>query len=257
MSNQTDQNSKNGAATPPAPGQQALEVQGISAGYGDIVAVWDVSLAVGPGEAVVLVGRNGAGKTTTLSAIGGLLRARKGSITVNAKPVTTWDPYQRVQAGLWYVQEGHQLFGGLTVEQNLVVALRGSGLKRGETRAKIREIYELFPFLRSRRGDRAGSLSGGQQQLLILAEAIGVAPRVLLLDEPSGGLAPQAMQECANWIAELQARGTALVIVEQRPELVVEMCREIVTIDNGRVIRREALASNPRLRVITSDRPAP
>ena len=213
-----------------------LSVERAEIGYGDVIAVWDVSLALYVGSVTLIQGANGAGKTTTLSAIAGLLPVRSGSLRFKGQDLTVMQAYERAHLGICYVQEGHRIFEPLTVEQNLIVALEGIGLSRRASREKLQEIYSLFPMLAKFRQRRSGLLSGGQQQLLTLAQAFGVGPSLLLLDEPSAGLAPQVIDECIEWIRQMKERGTTMIIVEQRPELVEHICDEVLTMDNGRLI---------------------
>jgi branched-chain amino acid transport system ATP-binding protein len=213
-----------------------LTVSGIAAGYGDLRAVWDVSLDVWPGQLTALLGRNGAGKTTTLRAISGLNKAQSGTVKLRGQDITRVPPYQRVRMGMAYVQEGKRVFHRLTVEQNLV--LGGYVRKRG--RAKLRQeaerIYELFPVLGEKRRLPAGSMSGGQQQMLAIGQALMAEPAVLLLDEPSGGLAPVIVAEVMERIGALREQGLGILLVEQAVEAAMGYADHVAVLDVGKIV---------------------
>jgi branched-chain amino acid transport system ATP-binding protein len=227
----------------PSPSDRAVEkgvcvlsVKQAQFGYDDIVAVWNVTFSVDAGKGLLIQGPNGAGKTTTLWGVAGLLTARTGSVEFLGEDFGDASPDTRVQRGLWFVQEGHKIFRRLTVEQNLKVMLRGAGYRRSELRQRVQDVYGVSPFLSDRRADAAGSLSGGQQQLLVLSAAVVIQPRLLLLDEPSGGLAPQAVMACVNLVREVKEGGAAIVVVEQRPEIVEDLCEQVLTMESGHVV---------------------
>lgn len=192
-----------------------LEVKGLVCGYGDITVVRDVSLSVPPGQVLALLGRNGAGKTTTLKAVSGLLRADAGEILVDAESIGSLPPYKRVTRGLAFVQEGKRIFRQRTVEENLVLGAFTARLKAKVLEERLQEAYQRFPVLRDKRHEAAGSLSGGQQQMLSIAQALMRRPGVLLLDEPSAGLAPAIVGEVYDTIAQLRDEGLAVLLVEQ------------------------------------------
>ncbi|TDC95595.1 ABC transporter ATP-binding protein [Actinomadura sp. 7K507] len=223
----------------------ALDVADLRVAYGDLVAVWEASVRLAPGRITALVGRNGAGKTTLLSGICGLLPARSGSVVLDGRDITGLAPWRRVRGGMAIVQEGKQVFRDLTVHENLRVGLRGRRSRRGGGEAAVlEELYERFPALAGRRGHRAGALSGGQQQMLAIATALAARPRVLLVDEPSSGLAPVIIDQVFELLDELRADGLAILLVEQLvDELLGGIADDVVVLDRGRVTLRDQ-ASN-------------
>ncbi|MFI0369094.1 ABC transporter ATP-binding protein [Actinomadura sp. 1N219] len=224
-----------------------LEVSGLSGGYGDIRVLWDVDLRVRPGRVTAVLGRNGAGKTSLLNAIAGFAPAvTAGTVTFAGRDVTGLAPHRRVHAGLGYVQEGKQVFRRRTVEDNLLLGsftLATGGLSRwtgGRKRSAARREaldrqYERFPMLAERRHTVAGSLSGGQQQMLAIAQALMPGPRLLMLDEPSAGLAPVIAAEVFEMITALRADGLSLLLVEQVVEYAMRVADDVAVVDNGRI----------------------
>lgn len=226
------------------PGGCALSVQGLRIGYGDLVAVWDVSLDVYPGRTTALVGRNGAGKTTLVSGIAGLLPAKAGTVTLLGEDVTSQSPWRRVSHGLSLVQEGKRVFRGLSVRDNLVLGLRGGKVRRSDVDGELAQIYARFPVLAERRRAVAGSLSGGQQQMLAIATALAAKPKVLLVDEPSCGLAPVIVDLVFEVLNELRSEGLAILLVEQLVEEVLHgIADDVIVLEQGRVAVADA-ASN-------------
>lgn len=211
-----------------------LEVDGLSAGYGDITAIWDVSLSVAPGQVTVVLGRNGAGKTTTLLTIAGILKMRAGSVRFKGEDISRRQPSARTRLGISLVQENKRIFRQRTVEQNLQIG--AYCLPRRERAASIADAYERFPVLAERRGERAGALSGGQQQMLAIAQALASRPTVLMIDEPSGGLAPVIVRDVMNTIRELRSEGLGIILVEQLVDQALGMADDLVVLDNGRVV---------------------
>ena len=217
-----------------------LVVENLAVNYGSVRAVWDVSLRVSPGQVVTILGRNGAGKTTTLSAIAGILAARSGLILFGDENITRAKPHDRVRKGISLVQEGKRIFRKLKVEENLLIgtyALRGP---RRVATDQIDEIYERFPILGERRKQLAGALSGGQQQILAIAQALVARPAVLLLDEPSAGLAPSIAADVLHIVSELRQEGLAIILVEQLIEDAIDIADEVIVLDVGRVLARES-----------------
>jgi branched-chain amino acid transport system ATP-binding protein len=219
--------------TAPSP---LLDVSHVAAGYGDLRAVWDVSLQVWPGQMTVLLGRNGAGKTTTLRAISGLNKAQSGTIQFQGQDITHVPAHQRVRSGMAYVQEGKRVFRRQTVEQNLILGGYVRKLRRSALRREAERIYELFPILGERRGTLAGSMSGGQQQMLAIGQALMAQPSLLLLDEPSGGLAPAIVSDMMNRIAALRELGLGILLVEQAVEAAIGYADHVVVLDSGKVV---------------------
>jgi branched-chain amino acid transport system ATP-binding protein len=227
-----------------------LVARGISAGYGDITAVWDLSLTVAPGKIVAVLGRNGAGKTTTLAALAGLLPLSRGVIELDGRDITGLPAYRRVDLGVSLVPENKQIFRQLSVEKNLMVgaySLRRS--RRAVRQAVVREL-ERFPTLGQRRHHSAGSLSGGQQQMLAIAQALVAQPSVLMLDEPSAGLAPTVVSRVFDTVVELKRDGIAILLVEQLAELALEIADEVVVLDVGHVVLRHDAAEGRDLKVL-------
>ena len=217
-----------------------LQVESLATGYGDLRVVWDVSLTVRPGEITVLLGRNGAGKTTTLRAISGLNKVAGGSILYDGADLAKRPVHDRVRNGMAYVQEGKRVLHAQTVEENLMLGGRVRKLKRSELRAEVESIYTLFPILKEKRSLPAGSMSGGQQQMLAIGSALMASPRLLLLDEPSGGLAPVIVKEVMQRIFELKATGIAILLVEQAVDAAVAIADEVVVLDMGRTVMASA-----------------
>jgi branched-chain amino acid transport system ATP-binding protein len=189
-----------------------LRAEGLHVAYGRVQAVRDVSLEVGAGALVTLVGANGAGKTSVLNALAGIVRPRSGTIVFDGHDVTKQPAHRLVRAGLVQVPEGRAMLATLTVEENLQL---GAWHQRRTASESLRAVYDQFPVLGERRSLPAGSLSGGEQQMLAIARALVAKPRVILLDEPSMGLAPKIVDEVFRVIAQIQASGTTVVLVEQ------------------------------------------
>lgn len=232
-----------------------LQVTGLSGGYGDIRVLWEMDLRVRPGRITAVLGRNGAGKTSLLNAIAGFPpTVTGGTITFDGEDITRVAPHRRIRAGLGYVQEGKQVFRGRTVEDNLLLGgftLGGGGWSRwtggrkwsAARRAALERAYSRFPMLAERRHAAAGSLSGGQQQMLAIAQALMPAPRLLMLDEPSAGLAPVIAAEVFEMIATLRADGLSLLLVEQVVEHAMRVADDVAVVDNGRIAAAGSAAS--------------
>ncbi|HSE94825.1 MAG TPA: ABC transporter ATP-binding protein [Methylomirabilota bacterium] len=223
-----------------------LTLAGIECGYGEVRVLHGVSLAVAPGEIVGLLGRNGAGKTTTLRAIMGSVRPRAGSIRLDDTELTGLRPHEIPKRGVAYVPQGRRLFPFLTVAENLRMGL----LVRGGDAGTLEEVLELFPVLRERLRQRAGTLSGGEQQMLATARALCARPRILLLDEPTEGLMPALVQRLLETVRSLKARAVGVLLVEQRIDAALAVVDRVVLMETGQV-RHEAtpaaLASNPEV----------
>lgn len=211
-----------------------LEVRNLSAGYGDLKVVRDVSFTVRAGEVTVLLGRNGAGKTTTLRAISGLNRITGGSSEYMGRSLSGLPPHRRVGLGMSYVQEGKKVFHELSVEHNLF--LGGFSTKQGRRALNVEAegIYELFPILGEKRHESAASMSGGQQQMLAIGQALMAKPKLLILDEPSQGLAPVIVKEVMQRVHELKDTGIGVLLVEQAVQDAVEIADEVTVIEMGR-----------------------
>jgi branched-chain amino acid transport system ATP-binding protein len=216
---------------------EALALEGIEAFYGDSHVLHGMSLRLGQGRLLGLLGRNGAGKTTSMSVTVGLLRPREGTVAVFGHQVTGRAPETIAAYGVALVPQGRRIFRSLTVRENLVVAARRPrGAALWAAPWSLETVAELFPRLRERRDQIAGSLSGGEQQMLAIGRALMSNPRVLLMDEPSEGLAPQLVAEVMATIRRLKAQGLAIVLVEQNPKLVFDVADDIVILNSGRVV---------------------
>ncbi|GAA4232636.1 branched-chain amino acid transport system ATP-binding protein [Streptosporangium album] len=217
-----------------------LSVVGVTGGYGDLRVLWDVDVAVRSGRITVVLGRNGAGKTSLLSAIAGLLpTVSQGWIELDGQGLSGAPAHRRVRAGLALVQENKRVFHARTVEENLLLGgytLGGYGLRRGARREALEKAYERFPVLLKRRRALAGSLSGGQQQMLAIGQALMPGPRLLMLDEPSAGLAPAIVNEVLAMVAALREEGLSILLVEQRIEHALEIADDVAVMENGRII---------------------
>ena len=209
-----------------------LQVKGVEIAYGGVVAASGVSLEVGEGEIVGLIGPNGAGKSTTLHAIMGLVPLRAGEVLLDGQSLRGRNPEAIARTGVALVPEGRRLFGELTVEENLRLGL--AARRRGaETGGGFAEVYELFPILEEFRERSAGALSGGQQQQLAIARALVARPRVLLLDEPSLGLAPTVVDLVFSTLQTIRDRGLAILLVEQRAQRTVSLADRTHVLANG------------------------
>lgn len=210
-----------------------LEVSDLRAGYGSGDVLQGVSLAVHRGEIVGVLGRNGVGKTTLLRSIMGLIESSAGAIRHGADDVTDWRPEDRASAGFGYVPQGRLVFQRMSVEDNL----RVGALERGRNWQRIEDMYARFPRLRERRRQRAGTLSGGEQEMLAIARALVGNPDILLLDEPSEGIQPTIVQEIGKLINELNATGVTVLLVEQNVGLMQTTARRGYVMEKGRIVR--------------------
>jgi branched-chain amino acid transport system ATP-binding protein len=207
-----------------------LEASGLHTFYGKSHVLYDVALAVREGEIVTLLGRNGAGKTTTLRSLVGLTPPRQGRVRIFGHETTRWPPYRIAALGVGYVPEGRKIFGGLTVEENLKVPAERQGPWT------IPRIYALFPRLGERRSSKGRQLSGGEQEMLAVARALLLNPKLLLLDEPSQGLAPLIVREVFRVIASMRDEGIAILLVEQNVRAAVAIADRAYVLDDGRIV---------------------
>src|ERR1700756_3197302 len=212
-----------------------FEVKNLEVAYGPLMALQGVSLRIDPGEIVALVGPNGAGKSTLLKSIAGLLVPRAGMIRWEGKGIATKPPEQIVECGIALVPEGRRLFGRMTVRENIEL---GAFTKRAQTerRAQLERVYKIFPRLLERERQAAGLLSGGEQQMLALGRALMGLPRLLLLDEPSLGLAPRVVEPIFAILPELHREGMSLLIVEQNVHVVLALARRAYILEGGRIV---------------------
>ncbi|MCO8145588.1 ABC transporter ATP-binding protein [Rhodovulum tesquicola] len=206
-----------------------LEVTGIDAGYGPVQVLRGLSLAVRPGEITCLLGRNGAGKTTTMKAIMGLLPLSAGRITLEGEDIGRLPAHEVPRRGIGYIPQGRRLFAELTVAQNLEIGL----MTRNSPRHVLARVLDLFPRLADRMGQRAETLSGGEQQMLATARALCLEPRVLLLDEPTEGLQPSMIEAIRQVVVRLKSEGVAILLVEQRLDAVLSAADRVVFVENG------------------------
>ena len=226
----------------------ALEAEGLHTFYGKSHILHGVSLQAAEGEITTLLGRNGAGKTTTLRSLMGLTPAREGRITVFGKDTTAWPAFRIAALGVGYVPEGRRVFANLTVDENLKVPLDRPGPWT------FSRIYQLFPRLAERRMNRGRQLSGGEQEMLAIARALLLNPRLLILDEPSQGLAPLVVREVFRIVAEMRREGISVLLVEQNARMSLEIADQAYVLDDGRVVysgaARELAADAARVKAL-------
>jgi branched-chain amino acid transport system ATP-binding protein len=208
----------------------ALEAEGLNTYYGKSHILHDVGLVVQEGRVTTLLGRNGAGKTTTLRSLVGLTPPRTGRVRVFGQETTKFPPFRIARTGVGYVPEGRRIFPNLTVEENLLVPAGRHGPWT------IPRVYELFPRLQERRDNRGRQLSGGEQEMLSIARALLLNPRLLILDEPSQGLAPMIVREVFRIVSQMRAEGISILLVEQNVRLSLEITDDVYVIENGQVV---------------------
>jgi branched-chain amino acid transport system ATP-binding protein len=208
-----------------------LEIKDIDCYYGEAQVLRSFSLTVAAGEILCLLGRNGAGKTTALKAIMGLVSTRRGSIALDGTELTALPPYEVPRHGVGYVPQGRRLFSELTVMENLRVGL----MARNSGPAVLDHVLGLFPLLRERLDQRAGTMSGGEQQMLAMARALCLDPKLLLLDEPTEGLMPSMIARIRQSVLDLKAHGVTTILVEQRVDAVLPVADRVAFAENGRI----------------------
>jgi branched-chain amino acid transport system ATP-binding protein len=226
----------------------ALQARDIHTYYGKSHILHGVTLEVAEGKITTLLGRNGAGKTTTLRSLMGLTPAREGQITIFGNKTTRLPPFRVADLGVGYVPEGRRVFANLTVEENLLVPMERQGPWT------IQRIYELFPRLNERKMSRGRQLSGGEQEMLAIARALLLNPKLLMLDEPSQGLAPLVVREVFRIIAEMRGEGISVLLVEQNARMSLEIADHAYVLDDGRVVysgtARELAADDARVEAL-------
>ena len=230
-------------------GDVILELRGVHTYYGKIHALQGIDIEVREGEIVTLIGSNGAGKTTTLKTISGLLHPRTGSVTFRGRDVSKTAPHEMVRDGIAQAPEGRRIFSPLTVIENLQMG--GYTRTRQEIAENLEHVFELFPRLKERSGQKGGTLSGGEQQMLAIGRALMTGPKVLLLDEPSLGLSPILIQQIFGIIRTINAEGTTILLVEQNALQALDVANRGYVLQTGRVILADdakALAANQDVR---------
>lgn len=210
-----------------------LQVDGINVYYGAIHAVKDVSLEVKQGEIVTLIGANGAGKSTVLQTVSGLLRSKTGDIRFQNESIATVPPHKVVSKGLAHVPEGRRIFLQMSVEENLDM---GAYTRSGNTDADMERVYQLFPRLMERRRQIAGTLSGGEQQMLAMGRALMSNPQLLMLDEPSMGLAPLLVEQIFEIIQAMNQDGTTILLVEQNAQMALSIADRAYVLETGKIV---------------------
>ncbi|WP_018657192.1 ABC transporter ATP-binding protein [Actinomadura flavalba] len=211
-----------------------LEVEDIHVHYGKIAAIKGLSIEVEQGEIVTLIGANGAGKTTTLKTISGLRPLTRGRIVFDGADISKMPGHRRVLAGIGQSPEGRGVFPGMTVADNLHM---GSYARKGSAEKELAEVYELFPRLAERKNQMGGTMSGGEQQMLAIGRALMAKPKVLLLDEPSMGLAPKLVQQIFSIIVEINRRGTTVLLVEQNAAQALSIAHRAYVLETGRIVK--------------------
>jgi branched-chain amino acid transport system ATP-binding protein len=222
-------------------GEVVLRLAGVHTYYGKIHALQGIDIEVREGEIVTLIGSNGAGKTTTLKTISGLLHPREGTVTFHGSDISKAAPHQLVQDGIGHAPEGRRVFSRLTVTENLQMG--GYTRSKQEVSAAMEEVFQTFPRLRERASQKGGTLSGGEQQMLAIGRALMTRPKVLLLDEPSLGLAPILIQQIFGIIREINQHGTTILLVEQNAQQALEVADRGYVIQTGRVILADTAAN--------------
>jgi branched-chain amino acid transport system ATP-binding protein len=228
-----------------------LTVEGLDLAYGAVLACRDISLHVEAGEAVTLIGANGAGKSTTLRAIAGQLAPRRGRIVYGGEDITALPAHERVRRGIALVPEGRRVFAALTVRENLELGGFKFRHARGRVATLIEKVFDLFPRLRERQGQRAATLSGGEQQMLALGRAMMSEPSLICLDEPSLGLAPLVVGDIFRAIAAINAAGASVLLVEQNARYALESASRGYVLQTGEIVASgtcAALRADPRVR---------
>ncbi len=227
-----------------------LKVENLSVHYGVIEALHEISLEIAQGEIVTLIGSNGAGKTTTLGALSGLLKPSSGQISFEGRDLSSVAAHERVPLGLVQVPEGRRIFSTMTVSENLDLGAY-TRADRNEVARDLQEVFELFPRLLERKNQAAGTMSGGEQQMLAVGRALMSRPKLLLLDEPSLGLAPLLVKEIFAVVKRIRERGVTVLLVEQNANLALEIADRAYVLETGRMVMSgpaKQIAGDPRVK---------
>jgi len=214
-----------------------LEIEDVHVHYGKVEALKEISLSVDEGEIVTLIGANGAGKTTTLKTVSGVRAISKGTLTFQGKDLAKVAAHRRVEMGICQAPEGRGIFPGMTVEENLSMGLYARKASKQQIAADYERVFELFPRLAERRKQTGGTLSGGEQQMLAIGRALMSAPKVLLLDEPSMGLAPRLVAQIFNIVTAINEQGTTILLVEQNAAQALQRAHRAYVLETGRVVK--------------------
>lgn len=212
-----------------------LELKGINAYYGDLQALWGISLQVNEGELVALIGPNGAGKTTTLRVITGLLKPASGNVQFLGQPLDRIAAHKIVELGISQVPEGGSVFTSMTVLENLELGAFVADARKVKDQS-LKRVFQIFPRLEERKNQRAGTLSGGERQMLAIGRALMSKPKLLMLDEPSFGLAPILVQQMFEMIKEINRQGVTILLVEQNVRAALELAHRAFVLENGRIV---------------------
>jgi branched-chain amino acid transport system ATP-binding protein len=214
-----------------------LEVEGLCVNYGRIEAIRDVSFSVEEGSVVTLIGANGAGKTTTMKTLSGLRKVRAGTVAFKGKDITTMSSHARVPLGISQSPEGRRIFPGMSVVENLDMGAFARPDRKATRDADLERVFGLFPRLYERRDQTAGTMSGGEQQMLAIGRALMARPKLLLLDEPSMGLAPKLIQQIFSIITDIREQGTTILLVEQNAAQALRIADRAYILETGEVVR--------------------
>lgn len=227
-----------------------LKVEGLRVHYGGVEAIKGISFEVKDNEIVTLIGSNGAGKTSTLRAISNLVKKSGGRVVFQDTDITTLEPSEIVRLGICHVPEGRHVFPYLTVEENLLMGGFGSGMKRTEIREKMDAVFQLFPRLKERRRQNGGTLSGGEQQMLAIGRGLMLEPRLVMLDEPSLGLAPIIVEQIFELILKIRDWGKTILLIEQNANMALQISDRGYVMETGRVVlsgTAQDLSNNPQV----------
>lgn len=227
-----------------------LKIEGLHTYYGNIHALKGIDMDIEDGEIVSLIGSNGAGKSTTLNTIAGLIHATQGKITFQDKDITNVPAYKLVDQGMSLSPEGREVFAALTVQENLQLGAF-SKKDKGAVQASFQRVYDLFPRLKERINQQAGTLSGGEQQMLAIGRALMSEPKLLLLDEPSLGLAPNIVQQIFGLITDINKQGTTILLIEQNANMALSVSNRAYVLETGRITMSgdaHELADDPRVK---------